>query len=98
MKVYIAGKISGDRRYKAKFREAARRLEARGHVVLSPAILPEGLEQADYMRICLAMLDSADMAVFLPDFRESSGAVVEWGYCHKIGKPCTLYTEMEGAG
>lgn len=30
MKVYIAGKITGDRRYRAKFREAAKALEERG--------------------------------------------------------------------
>lgn len=28
MKIYIAGKIAGDRRYRAKFREAAKALEA----------------------------------------------------------------------
>lgn len=33
MKIYIAGKIAGDRRYRAKFREAAKTLEAAGHVV-----------------------------------------------------------------
>lgn len=35
MKIYIAGKITGDRRYRAKFREAAKTLEAAGHVVLN---------------------------------------------------------------
>ena len=67
MKIYIAGKITGDRKYRAKFREAAKTLEALGHVVLNPAILPDGLEQVDYMRICLAMLEAADLAVFMPD-------------------------------
>lgn len=43
MKIYIAGKIAGDRRYRAKFREAAKALEAAGHVVLNPATLPDGL-------------------------------------------------------
>lgn len=96
MKIYIAGKIDGDKRYRAKFREAAKTLEAAGHVVLNPAILPDGLEQADYMRICLAMLDTADLAVFLPDYQESKGAMVEWGYCQRIGKDCALYLELMG--
>ena len=43
MKIYIAGKIAGDRRYRAKFREAAKAMEAAGHVVLNPATLPDGL-------------------------------------------------------
>lgn len=30
MKIYIAGKIAGDRRYRAKFREAAKAMEAAG--------------------------------------------------------------------
>ena len=96
MKIYIAGKIAGDRRYRAKFREAAKVLEAAGHVVLNPATLPDGLEQADYMRICLAMLDTADLAVFLPDYRESRGAMVEWAWCQRTGKDCALYLEMTG--
>lgn len=58
MKIYIAGKIAGDRRYRAKFREAAKALEAAGHVVLNPATLPDGLADGDYMRIALAMLEA----------------------------------------
>lgn len=98
MKIYIAGKIAGDRRYRAKFREAAKNLEAMGHVILNPATLPDGLEQADYMRICLAMLDTADVAVFLPDYQESRGAMVEWAYCQRIGKDCALYMDVVGGG
>lgn len=78
MKIYIAGKIAGDRRYRAKFREAAKAMEAAGHVVLNPATLPDGLTDGDYMRICMAMVDAADLAVFLPDYQESRGAMVEW--------------------
>lgn len=63
MKIYIAGKIAGDRRYRAKFREAAKALEAADHVVLNPATLPDGLTDGDYMRICMAMVDAADLAV-----------------------------------
>lgn len=75
MKIYIAGKIAGDRRYRAKFREAAKTLEAAGHVVLNPATLPDGLTDGDYMRIALAMLEASDLAVFLPDYQESRGAM-----------------------
>lgn len=65
MKIYIAGKIAGDRRYRAKFREAAKALEAAGHVVLNPATLPDGLTDADYMRICMAMVDAADLEAMI---------------------------------
>lgn len=93
MKIYIAGKITGDRHYKAKFRAAAKTLEAQGHVVLNPATLPAGLTDGDYMRIGMTMLAAADMAVFLPDYQESAGAMVEWAYCHRTGKPCAMYLE-----
>ena len=49
MKIYIAGKITGDRKYRAKLREAAKTLEALGHVVLNPATLPDYQESAGAM-------------------------------------------------
>lgn len=55
MKIYISGKITGDRRYKAKFREVEKKLVAAGHIVLNPATAPEGLRPVDYMRLCFAM-------------------------------------------
>lgn len=58
MKIYISGKITGDRRYKAKFREVEKKLAAAGHIVLNPATAPEGLRPVDYMRLCFALMDS----------------------------------------
>lgn len=98
MKIYIAGKITGDRKYRAKFREAAKTLEALGHVVLNPAILPAGLAEQDYMQIALAMLNAADLAVFLPDYQESAGAMIEWAWYKRTGKNCALYMNMKGGG
>ena len=98
MKIYIAGKITGDKRYKAKFAAAAKNLQAAGLTVLNPAIFPAGLEELDYMRISLAMLEAADLAVFLPDYQESAGAMVEMDYCRRIGKPWGLYLEPQGGG
>ena len=61
MKIYISGKITGDRRYKAKFREVEKKLAAAGHIVLNPATAPEGLRPVDYMRLCFAMMEAADV-------------------------------------
>ena len=102
MKIYIAGKIAGDRRYRAKFREAAKTLEAAGHVVLNPATLPDGLTDGDYMRIALAMLEASDLAVFLPDYQESRGAMWNGRTARGLGKtaPCIWkcpYCEAEQA-
>lgn len=87
MKVYLAGKITGDQNYREKFAAAAKKLEERaGVTVISPAVTPEGLKKADYMRICFAMLESADTAVFLPDWEDSPGAQLEKHWCEYVGK------------
>lgn len=79
--VFISGKITGDPNYKAKFADAKHRLERKGRIVLSPAWMPAGLLDSDYMRMCLAMIDTADMVVFLSDWQESPGARLEKQYC-----------------
>ncbi|WP_442863031.1 ParA family protein [Agathobaculum sp.] len=40
--------------------------------------------------------EPSSLAVFLPDYQESKGAMVEWGYCQRIGKDCALYLELMG--
>ena len=91
-KIYIAGRITGDPAYRAKFASAADRLEASGNIVLNPAMLPEGMEPEDYMRICFAMIDVADEVVFLSDWRHSPGSVVEERYCRYTGKRVSYET------
>lgn len=86
MKIYIAGKITGDENYKAKFATVQKELESEGHIVLNPALLPQGMETKDYMRICLAMIETADMVHFLPDSGQSRGATVERAYCEYTNK------------
>lgn len=93
MKAYIAGKITGDTGYQEKFRRAQKLLEAEEFVVLNPAVMAEGMRPADYMRICFAMMDSADIVAFLPDYEQSRGAQLEWAWCQYVGKQ-TMYLEQ----
>lgn len=93
MKIYIAGKITGDQGCQAKFQRAAVGLRMCGNIVLNPAELPEGMEAADYMRICMAMIDVADAVVFLPDAAESEGARLEMTYCEYIGKEYETWSD-----
>ena len=86
MKVYIAGKITGDPGYRDKFAEVEIQLFHHGHTVLNPAELPSGMSREDYMRICFAMIDVADAVVFLQDAKDSAGARLEMAYCEYIGK------------
>lgn len=92
MKAYIAGKITGDPAYYHKFNIGQQALEYEGYTVLNPADLPEGMRPADYMKICFAMIDVADVVAFLPDWQQSRGACLEHDYCEYIGK-LTMYLE-----
>ena len=64
--------------------------------MLNPAEQPEGMSAADYMRICFAMLESADIAVFLEDYTESKGAMLEWQWCQYTGKQTMYLCKEDG--
>ena len=87
MKIYIAGKITGDPEYKEKFERAADAITQFGHTPINPATAPDGLTAQDYMRLSFAEIDAADMVVFLNDWKGSKGAALERTYCQYIKKP-----------
>ena len=85
--VYIAGKIKGVAKYWEPFEKAEDDLSALGYIPLSPARLPQGMSPEQYMRICFAMIDSADAVLFLDNWENSPGATLEANYCKYTGKP-----------
>ena len=85
-KIYIAGKMTGDPNYKAKFAKAEQSILANGDIPLNPARNPAGLTNAEYMRIDMAMMDVADTVMFLPGWMGSEGAKLERHYCEYVGK------------
>lgn len=87
MKIYLAGKITGDENYREKFRKQEERLREEGHIVLNPASLPDGLRSEEYMQICSAMMGVADCVGFLPGWEDSPGAQLEYAWCKYVGKP-----------
>ena len=92
-KIYIAGPMSGLPGFnRPAFHRAAAHIVRRGNVALNPAILPDGLEQAEYMDICLAMLRCADAILMLPSWQTSSGATAEYHYAYKMALP--VYTTV----
>lgn len=94
-KLYIAGKITGDPDYKAKFEAAQQVFEKQGFLVLNPTWMPQGLQPADYMRMCFAMIDAADVVAFLPGYELSPGAQLELQYCFYTDKATKLPPKRE---
>ena len=92
--MYVAGKITGNPRYREQFANAQMVLEHMGYVVLNPATLPSGMEYEQYMMIGMAMVGSADMVVMLPDWRRSKGAKMERRRAIESGKPIEDYESL----
>lgn len=80
-KVYISGKMTGDKHYRAKFWAAERKLRAMGYEVLNPARMIK-VEQwkncRDYLQEAFLLMFQADFCYMLPDWTESDGAKAEF--------------------
>lgn len=85
--IYIAGPITGVSNYYEAFEKADDYLTSRGYIVLNPARLPAGMTNEQYTRIDTAMIDSADVVLFLPGWQKSNGAHLEWFHCQYTNKP-----------
>lgn len=91
--VYLAGKITGDPDFRKKFAEAKEKLQEAGFLVMSPAELEQGFPYDAYKPINKAMIDACEEVLFLPDWRESEGAIYEMGYAQAQGKVIGFFTE-----
>lgn len=86
LKIYIAGKITGLYNYKEVFQRAEQRLKNAGYSVMNPAILPEGFDYEDYMKVCFSMIDVCDAVYLLRNWQDSNGAKREYEYVTQQGK------------
>lgn len=86
MKIYIAGPITGNPRYKKQFTEAEEYLRALGHTPMNPAVLPAGFEHYEYMKICYSMIDVCEGVFFLDNWQKSTGARKEHAYAKQQNK------------
>lgn len=85
-KIYISGPMTGRKDYnKIAFSCADYHWKGEGFIVLNPATLPEGLEQSEYMDICMAMVRAADVIYMLRGYEDSDGALAELAYARKLG-------------
>jgi len=78
MRIFISGKMTGEPNYnREKFHQAQKMLTDQGHAVMNPAILPDGFDYEDYMRICDVMLKCCDAIYCLKGWDKSTGATYE---------------------
>ena len=84
-KIYIAGPMTGYKDFnRPAFKAFALKLSLDGNVVLNPAVLPDGLEQREYMDICCAMIRCADAVFMLRGWEKSAGARAENALAEKL--------------
>ncbi len=84
MKVYIAGKITGNPDYIKQFAEAEEELKASGHTVLNP-VKNKGFSYKEYIDMGLCELMKCDGIYLLDGWQESSGARLEFLYAMVTG-------------
>lgn len=81
MKIYISGKITGNKDYIMTFANAEALLKEKfpGATVINPAevLLPNLCDWDDYMVICLRLLDKATHIYMLDNWVQSRGACTE---------------------
>ncbi|HAT1683822.1 TPA: DUF4406 domain-containing protein [Klebsiella oxytoca] len=95
--IYIAGPMSGYPDFnRTAFAMTATNLAAKGHTVLNPALLPDGLAYEQYMDIALAMLRCADTIWFLDNWEHSTGAQAEHAVADALG--LEIYTPESRKG
>ena len=75
------------------FNDSAEIMKSVDITPLNPAILPDGLTQAQYMDICFAMIRAADAIYLLKGWQESKGAKAELAYAEKLGLEIRLQGE-----
>ncbi|MGB8452749.1 MAG: DUF4406 domain-containing protein [Anaerocolumna sp.] len=93
MKIYIAGPITGHMNYRKHFAAAERCLRRKGHIIINPSFLPDGLK--DYMDICYSMIDQADAVYMLTGYENSVGAKEELIYARLKQKKIFFQEEVK---
>lgn len=90
-RVYIAGKITGDANYYAKFHAAQDQLQLEygwnyWSIVNPVEMVPQGWPWWRQMVRCLRLVAGCKVVVMLPDWTQSRGARIEHEWAEFLGK------------
>jgi hypothetical protein len=81
MKIYIAGKVTGELIHECtmKFGAAQKEVEALGHEAINPLAVVNNWHATwqEAMKLCIKAMMDADAIYFLPCTKESKGAMIE---------------------
>lgn len=80
-KIYLAGKVTGDPRYKEKFEAGVKHLEDLGwkreNIVNPSQLVPGDTPWLKAMWKCLRLMRRCEWVAMLPDWKKSRGARIE---------------------
>jgi hypothetical protein len=83
---YLSGPMTGIKNFNhPAFEREKTNQESKGNIVISPHMLPLGLDYNAYMDIALAQIRAADCIVMLEGWENSKGAMGEFHYARAIG-------------
>lgn len=90
-KIYIAGKVSGEpiAECTMKFGIAQKELEDLGFEAINPLAVVNDwkAEWSNAMKLCIKALLEADAVLFLPCYRASKGALLEFDIARRLDMP-----------
>lgn len=98
MKIYIAGKVTGEdvKPCKEKFLRAEYVLRKKGYEVVNPTkLLSPTANWNEAMRVCIKELAGCDEIYMLEDWRESRGASIEHLVAKAIGLKITYQNRAD---
>lgn len=88
-KIYISGPITGTTDYMERFQKAEDAWTEKGYSVINPAAInarmPADTTHAEYMKVCMALLDLCSTIFMMDGWKNSIGAKMELDHAETYG-------------